>query len=169
MTKSILSQIFVLTSLLSISLGCSNSVNTQLNSKPDLVITGATYEAAPPIETKPPQFIGSTSTIFKVRIRNIGNGILNRPFYVSLAYLEADIRDGHYPYSLFANQNSSAIKPGETVEVEIYGPSMGELRENHCKYVKLYIQTDGEKHIKDAHPRVEESNYENNALEIEFK
>ena len=134
--------------------------------KPDLVIEGVEYERISTIHRGYPSGVigGGPNYRFSVIIKNIGDGELAQPFYLSSTLSEADYKNGKMNTSL-QNYNwyPLILLPGDRMVCEKFL----DIKRGTTKifFVVNARQGKDESRKKNA---VEETNYENNTYIFEF-
>ncbi|MDO8668855.1 MAG: S8 family serine peptidase [Candidatus Buchananbacteria bacterium] len=134
---------------------------------PDLMIesvSASPYTPPSPLPGEPQGVVIMPNTFeFTIKIKNIGNTIFNQAFYLGNTRTSGDLSTGHYPHSQLVNIEQATIATNGTLEIKII-----DSLDEDISTVRFLIDTDGQPHLKFAHPKIEEKDYGNNTYELDI-
>lgn len=139
---------------------------TQASILPDLLIESISskrYMPPPPPPGSPQEVLGFPINTFEftIKVKNIGDALFNQPFYLENTRSNYDLSMGHYSHGGIVNQQRTVLNFNETMEIKII-----DSLDDNVNRARFLIATDGKPHLKDAYPKIEENNYNNNSYEL---
>jgi hypothetical protein len=147
---------------------------TEQVDKPDLVIETVSYSAAPAVtdEYGMPLMFPGKRLKFTIFVRNIGDAAIAEFFYIANTRSNEAFNKNYYESSEMVNHDNQRIEPGETLEVTII-----DNIDEDAERVRFMVNPEGQKlppikldgeELDTSIKQVEESNYRNNAYELEI-
>jgi hypothetical protein len=101
---------------------------------------------------------------FNLRILNIGNTFLAKPFYISFSTTQKDFQDRYCDHTSIVNQQADTIFVGSYIDVEVEA-----LIEPQTSSVFFVIDTNNLCGRTSHLPHIDESNYDNNWFDFQMK